>query len=336
MASANAQTYHVNVIPADPGGAAIWPLSLNNSGLVAGNVGNSPNEKPFTWSIGTGLKTFAQAPNSTETDTRVIGDDGVLYGERKASSGNMGFTIDSNGVYSDFQSYFYPRAVNSAGVVAGMYDSTTAAIYSSSTGMHLLSIPGQGYALDVNDAGVVVGNYFLGDGSHARKWDALGNGTDLEVPQGYSNSNVNAINNAGLSVGYYTDQTGFAHGAYWTPDGTAHLMSGESVGTGFMMDVNDSGVAIGVYSPTQSDNKAVLWTASGGLTRLESILDADSTGWWGFTPTKINNLGQILCTGYAPGSTQAKNILLTPVPEPSSLLAISFSLLAYRRAKRKR
>jgi probable HAF family extracellular repeat protein len=108
------------------------------------------------------------------------------------------------------------------------------------------------------------------------------------------------------------------------------------------LGINDIGQIVGIGRDANSSIRAFLWTQSDGMVNLNGLLDSSGTGWSLGFANSINNLGQIVGDGFydpdGPGGTPgvAHAFLLTPVPEPSSLIG-SFSIailsIRYRRGR---
>ncbi|NIR03362.1 MAG: PEP-CTERM sorting domain-containing protein, partial [Gemmatimonadales bacterium] len=89
-------------------------------------------------------------------------------------------------------------------------------------------------------------------------------------------------------------------------------------------DINDSGQVVGWSKLSDTNFRALLWDADGGMSDLNDLLDGSATGWTLASAEGINNLGQIAGVGFHDGQVRA--FLLTPVPEPSSALAVLYGL----------
>ena len=100
--------------------------------------------------------------------------------------------------------------------------------------------------------------------------------------------------------------------------------------TSYAEGMNNSGQIVGESYNSANQNHAFLWTTGSGMQDLNSFIDPDS----GLTlnaAVAINNGGQIMARGVN-ASGQGDALLLTPVPEPSTvalLLAGAIGLLAF-------
>jgi probable HAF family extracellular repeat protein len=111
-------------------------------------------------------------------------------------------------------------------------------------------------------------------------------------------------------------------------DGTMHdLGSLGDYSTGNA--INSTGEIVGVFGGDLYQH-AFIYTASGGMTDLNSLIDPFS-GWQLVEANGINDLGQITGRGYVNGNEDA--FLLTPVPEPTSLALAAFGVISRENAK---
>jgi hypothetical protein len=167
---------------------------------------------------------------------------------------------------------------------------------------------------------------------------AVGKGDGLQDVGGQGASFVNAINDAGQSVGYSFTRTG-VDAVLWSPSGKATVLqdvggqdysdviaindAGQSVGNSagdavlwlpsgkatVLQDVggqdysdvfaiNDAGQSVGT-SFTETGFDAVLWSPSGKATDLGAVL---GSAWSDTKAVRINNSGDIIGSGYYQGS----------------------------------
>lgn len=146
------------------------------------------------------------------------------------------------------------------------------------------------------------------------------------------------INNSGQVVGwssdYNVDSNMDRHLALW--DGTGNIvdMGAEMISSLYGVFLNDSAQIAGGFKLEGDDGfNSYLWEEETGYVLVQDLL-ADGSSWqvgrlWG-----INDQGQMIATATFEGEGHA--VLLTPVPEPGTLLLVSLGILIKRRIIGKR
>lgn len=186
----------------------------------------------------------------------------------------------------------------------------------------LAVVPALRWAGDINNSGLIAG----ASDTNAILWkhgmvEDLGPGVAV------------AISDSGAAVGYSQLSSGWRQATLWLHDGVVVALDMETV-----LDVNNRGAVVGatlVGDSGRPAKRASLWH-EGAILDLNSLLPA-SSGWALLEAQAINDAGQIVGLGTLQGQTHG--FLLTPVPEPSGLLALtaaSAGLLALARRRRGR
>jgi probable HAF family extracellular repeat protein len=184
------------------------------------------------------------------------------------------------------------------------------------------NIPGQTvfyrYPNGLNNAGVIVGNYTLGERDVERAFiGSGGNYTTLDVPGSVPGSTAAwAINNAGQIL----VSSPLGYGLYQPNSGTYLGLNLQALGTTFeTFGINNADQIVGEYVDAKGIEHGFV-LSDGVLTNL------DVPGSQGTYAKGINDLGDIV--GYfedASGNFHA--FLATPVPEPSTLLLLAIGTL---------
>ena len=139
---------------------------------------------------------------------------------------------------------------------------------------------------------------------------------DIDPLGGFDNSRATAISSLGQVVGtslngsfIWSSSSGMQPLAMDSPDG-----------------INAAAIVVGSSYVNGFGFEAYRWTASGGPQNLNSLVDSSATGWVLGNAWAINDSGMIVGSGYDPaGRDQA--FLLTPVPEPASLVLTTLALV---------
>ena len=193
--------------------------------------------------------------------------------------------------------------------------------------------------------------------------------TTFAPPTGYDSSEALAINDSGQVAGIYYNTSSWAAYAFLSSGGVITNISGDAhVSTGWdRIHMNGLGDVVGnlngsgfLYSNGETTSfgtafacngindvgQIVGWDSStwvGKLYENGQFIDLsaaiqDNPGWTLVAPMDINNLGQIVGVGTNP-SGEDHAFLLTPTPEPSTLVLLSAGAAgllarAWRRRKR--
>jgi hypothetical protein len=137
----------------------------------------------------------------------------VAFPARKAPNGKSSPRVDQL------------LGINNAGEAVGFYlDASGNAhgyLYNmgTQTRVHEFAFPGADLtqAFGVNDHGEVVGAYTTGGQTFGFTWTVKGHFRKVNDPRGKGTTVINAINSAGVLVGFFTSQNGDTHGMLATP-----------------------------------------------------------------------------------------------------------------------
>jgi probable HAF family extracellular repeat protein len=340
-ALAAAQTYtiiDIGVLKGDNESNGFW---LNNLGEVVGCsdtqtlegypcTGLVPGQRAFSWTKSGGIKDLGSLSGATVSGAIGVNDSGTVVGYSNvkgrlpidfvavkwSSTGaitNLG-TLSGGSSSAAFE-------INSSGKIAGdsflssgVVDATT---WTGDKIKNLGALPKAIFTagLDINDDGYIVGESVFSYGppftSHAFLW----NGStmkDLGTLSGGRTSMANAINASGVIVGQSngTSTKGGWHAVLWNASDKIRDLGTLPGGTySVAFGVNDFGVVVGYGNLSNNAAHAMVWTSSGGMKDLNSLIPAGS-GWVLINANAINNVGQITCYGTKRGHNHA--FLLTP------------------------
>lgn len=301
---------------------------INEAGQVTGYASAPASQtRAFLWTDGV-MTDLGTLPTGSTSKGIGLNDSGQVVGYADAGGTSHAFLWEG-GVMTDLipgPQASFANAVNDAGVVAGHYNLNRPFIWEDGVLTDLGGFGGSssfGYALDINEAGQVVGSSFVNNGSegisqHAFLWED-GVMTDLGALPGLLDSRALGVNELGQVVGFSSlfdpDTTDEVSRSFLHSDG---VMIDLNVPGDYSVaeDINDSGQVVG-WS-TSSAARAYIYE-DGVVTDLNDLIPAGS-GLTIYKALGINNAGQIV--GYALGGGRSHAVLLTPVEEGTPTVSI--------------
>lgn len=312
--------YSFQALGVVPGTSWSSPHCVSDSGVVVGtSVG-----KAFRWSAAGGMTALGSLGNNSSArgvngSGQIVGYSSITAGAKRACLWNpdQGPTDLSPYVGAVSEA----TAINSSGQIVGQsLQSTCLRVWSwdSDGGVSYIPWPAPFYdtsrAEDLNNYGQVVGSFNHSETSSvAYVWTPGSDPVTLDnMLYAYG------VNDAGQVVGENNE----GRAALWDPD-AGYLDLGFDAFTGRARDINNRGEVIG-----DGDDKLFIWTASGGLHDLASLVDGVPADWTISCAISINDLGQITGYGVNPSGKNEAYLLTPVVPEPSSLLALGSGVLA--------
>ena len=194
-----------------------------------------------------------------------------------------------------------PNDINNHGVIVGSCGLSGPSFIRYPDGTSkLIEFPGADstYVLAINEAGTIVGSYWVGDISHGFLQTSDGDTTFFDVP-GAIRTYPRSLNNAGTVCGSY--ETPEYHGFVRLADG--QLFTFDIPGAVFIApeSVNDAGVVVGWWQDSQFQYHSFYWTQSSGVVMV-NLPGMQSSQFLG-----INRWGMIL--GYDDDEPQGAFLL---------------------------
>jgi probable HAF family extracellular repeat protein len=226
--------------------------------------------------------------------------------------------------------YSEGHGINSSGWVTGHArnagEKANAFLYDGT--MHNLGTLGGDFSggYSINDSGRVVGESHLAGNSVYRAFLYDGAMHDLGTLGG-SNSSAWDINNNGLITGWADTPSGVERAFFY--DGTMHnigTLPGGNYSRG--SSISNNGKIVGTSTINTGGTgvfHAFLYDGISGMVDLNNLIFPGS-GWVLNEANGINDSGQIV--GIGKFGNQDRGFLLTPIPEPSSILLVSAFLAA--------
>lgn len=288
--------------------------AINNSGQIAGDCWGGNGRMVFLYDPRSGARDLGAPDGSSwaygiNNAGQVVG--GYGSGDPTAFEYTAGIGIVAlPGVQG------WGLGINDAGVVVGKRSNGKAFMYTPGSGVTDLGALGcqSSLAYRVNEAGQAVGTCYSGIGILAQDLSckafvyASGSGmTDLSLIIG-APCNAFSINDAGQVAGAFYASDGNTHAYIYTPGSGVNDL-GTLGGDSYAYGINNNGQVVGFYCPTHSrDSRAFSYTQATGM------IDLGVSG----AAEDVNDFGQIV--GWSSGTGP---VLWTPIPEPSSLLALA-------------
>jgi len=215
-------------------------------------------------------------------------------------------------------------AINDSGLIVGDSwngSSNDAAVWQNGGVKLLGTFGGNGSeALDVNNAGQIVGDAAVaGNASHAFLYSG-GKMTDLGLLPGGKMSSALAINEAGQIVGAsISGDSTVTRAVIWSGGGMKSL--GTIAGDTFSIakDINQAGAVVGLSAAGDLEHPFI-WTAAGGMVDLNSYFPG--AGFHLVDALNINDKGQILAYGQTAADKVFRTYVLSPpgvTPPPGTV-----------------
>lgn len=322
--SALAGDFRYRVVDIAPGVDWARPLAINDSNQVTGYTYVGNTQQPFLASDGaftplTGLPGNWNSGEAINNRGQIAGwhyTMGVIMPEAylwtngaHQSLGNLG------GRYS------YGYGVNDLGQVVGFsYTAENSFVPEAFIFKNgVMRDIGPGAAMDINEAGLIVGGSSDSPFGSAVIWEPLGNSWErIEIGGGL----VRAVNDAGtIAVGEGQTQFCFPPATYWTrqPDGSwtpTDITDPFSLVQAYIYDVNNAGQMVGSqFNPETCLQDAFIFE-NGHMTFLRDLIDP-ALGLTMYEAIGINEAGHI--TGWALNEN-FESIAVILMPDELSML----------------
>jgi probable HAF family extracellular repeat protein len=328
---ASAPQYSITPVPMESVAA------LNDNGQVVGYSYDYDAWKSRAYVWQNGVTTEINTDSFGGDLNRVMGinNGGLAVGYSSGSGISPRTFIWGNGVTTDIGvNGAVSRTVNDLGYVAGYFNTTNythAFVWKNGQVTELGSLSGNvAMPYGINNAGQIVG--WSGPGGqqtdHAFIWED-GIMTDLGTLGG-TFSAAFAISNSGQVVGV-SRINGLNHAFIWQNGTMTDL--GTLGGQSSAASINDLGQIVGGSFVGEDMDIPHAFIFTDGQMRDINAMLPENSGWnYLASASDINNKGQIIGMGYLTDGTYSA-FLMTPTPEPATLLLFGLGGMAIRKFK---
>jgi probable HAF family extracellular repeat protein len=291
-------------------------LAINNHGTIAGSMFIDFQTTQACLVQNGKLEMLPMYQGKHDWYPVAINDAGDVLGWGELNGTTHSFLYRNGKVLDILAGDPAPRAfaMNNLTQVTG-YIGTTPFIWENGV---FTTIPGNGAAFGINDSQTLVGRTA---GHEARMWRA-GKYIDVHPPWA-SDSEAMSINSLDEAVGTADLVSGGRRGVLWRGEEVIQLPT-LGGGQSQAYDINDSSQIVGLATNSTGNFLGFLWE-KGSMYELEELIPGGS----GFVILQfahdINNVGQILTSGFTGKANH--ELLLNPVPEPTTLLTMFIGLV---------
>ncbi|MBD1930619.1 MULTISPECIES: CHAT domain-containing protein [Cyanophyceae] len=312
-------SYSITNLGTLPGGNLSNASDINNNGQVVGvsNIANG-NSSGVVWQNGT-IQNLGTLPGNDFSSANAINDAGVAVGNSGTFSSNLNAVVWQNGAIQNIASNsVQANDINNLAQVVGITNlngNNQAFLWQNGAIQNLGTLPGNDFssANAINNNGQIVGSSgTVSSGSQAVLWQ---NGIiqNLGTLPGGNFSNAYGINDAGFAVGDSQAANGNSQAVLWR---NGAIALGTLPGDNFSRanDINNIGQVVGSSEGANQNTRAFLWQ-NGIISDLNNLISPSSG--WDFlqTAAAVNDIGQIVGTGFIGGQSRA--FLLTPLTSSS-------------------
>ena len=300
------------------GGGSTIAAGLNDGGQVVGrsdNVRGVP--RAFVWSAAAGMVELRPPPGGNQSVATAINNMGVVTGAYYGLSPRAFRWSEADGMLnlgaltSGFSSSSFGNALNDAGLIAGVSDTTQsfghAFVWTQAGGMVDIDAFNSSYSSPaaVTSDGRVAGYYAVpgsNNRNHAFLWSADEGMRDLGTAGGVE-SLVIAMSDSARIAGIINLANGGQHAMYWTRQGgmvDLGTLDGSAAGAGSSArGVNNKGQVVGNARNADNTFRSFLWTARDGMVDLNTRLHNAPAGLVLEGAAAISDAGAIVATSNA-------------------------------------
>ena len=305
--------------------------AINNNGQVVGVGFINDTQYPLIWDVNSGFNTFP--------DGGVAG--GINdHGQVIVSSPFRVYDSDGTAIYTHDEYDSIGTDINNNTRATGVciFDEPYghAFLWGQTAGMEDIGTLGgdKSYGYAINDNGDIVGRSSVDSGMLADDYAFLWARDDGMVNLGTLptfdlGSCAYDINNSNKIIGesYSSIAT---HAFIWDNDNGMQDI-GTLLGHSSAVAINDFGLVIGKSYDYDSPSIGFIWSEADGMVSISDLLTFSYSGYNILDAYDINNHNQIVALAELDG--EQYHVLLTPVPEPTSILFFLAGSMAFLRKK---